>query len=209
MRAIRIGITGKLGSGKSLLVRVMEEHGIACVRSDDLARELMEHDAALREDLIRILGPEAYANGTLDRKFVASKIFNDTALRRTVEAAVHPRTTAEVERIFDQHPDEMVAVESALILQTQFYEAFDYIILVEAPDDAAIERVVKEGRLTREDAARRLAEQANDPTDRAEVDFTLDNSGTVEEFHAKCERLIAILDALKGRELPEKALHRE
>lgn len=207
MRAIRIGITGKLGSGKSLLVRAMEEHGIPCVRSDDLTRELMEHDPALRKELVDILGSQAYSNGTLDRKFVASKIFSDTALRRKVEAAVHPRTTAEVERIFAAHSDEMVAVESALILQTRFYEAFDYIVLVDAPDEAAVERVVNEGRLTREDAQRRLAEQANDPIDRAEADFTLDNSGTVEDFRAKCERFIAILEAMRTRPLPEEPLH--
>src|SRR5665213_3387945 len=88
MRAIRIGVTGKLGSGKSLLIKAMEEHGMFAIRSDDLARDMMERDPALRAKLTQILGPQAYINGTLDRKFVASKIFSDRTVRKQVEAVV-------------------------------------------------------------------------------------------------------------------------
>ncbi len=208
MRAMRIGVTGKLGSGKSLLMRAIEARGgFYCVYSDDLARELMEREPALREQLTQLLGPQTYSNGALDRKFVASKIFSDHELLKQVEAAVHPATTGEIERIFKTHPDEAVVVESALILQSPFQEAFDYIVLVEAPDDAAVERVAGEGRMERSDAAQRLSEQSMPAIDRGEADFILDNGGTLEAFREKCERLIDILEALKYRPLPEEPLH--
>ncbi len=207
MRAIRIGVTGKLGSGKSLLVKAMEARGIYCVRSDNLARDLMETDPELRTRLAEILGPEVYHEGWLNRKFIASQIFNNRELRRKVEAAVHPATTAEIREIFQNNPGKLVVVESALILQSKFREMFDYIVLVESPDEAAIDRVVAEGRMSRADAEARLAEQNQDATDPGEADFVLDNSGTREEFEKKCLTIIGILETLKDRELPKRPLH--
>ncbi|MFI5201249.1 MAG: dephospho-CoA kinase [Candidatus Kapaibacterium sp.] len=209
MRAIRIGITGKLGSGKSLLIKAMEARGFYCIRSDELARELMERDPALRAKLTQILGPETYADSSLDRKFVASRIFSDRNLRKQVESAVHPATTAEIERIFEAHPDETVAVESALILQTRFQERFDYIILIESPDAEAIARVTKEGRLSKADAEARLAEQASDSIARDEADIIIENSGTKADFEKKCETLLDVLEALRNRKLPKEPLHLE
>ncbi|HET6401589.1 MAG TPA: dephospho-CoA kinase [Candidatus Kapabacteria bacterium] len=213
MRAIRIGITGKLASGKSLLVSMIEARGAFAIRSDDLARDLMERDPALRAKLSQILGPKAFVDGKLDRTYIASQIFGGTSqagsLRHAVEAAVHPATTAEIERIFEAHPNEMVAVESALILSSRFRERFDYIILVESPDADAVARVTQEGRMSKADAEARLAEQASDPIARDEADFILENSGTKADFEKKCEKLLDVLEALRNRQLPDEPLHAE
>jgi|GEM_PF-774391 len=209
MRAIRIGVTGKLGSGKSLLIKAMEARGMFAIRSDDLARDMMERDPALRAKLTEILGPQAYANETLDRKFVASRIFSDRNVRKHVEAVVHPAVTAEIERMFEAHPNEMVAVESALILSSRFQDRFDYIIFIESPDADAIARVTQEGRMSESDAGARLAEQASDPIELDEADFILENSSTKAAFEQKCEKLLDVLEALRNRELPPKPLHAE
>ena len=179
MRAIRIGITGKLGSGKSTLAKMMEVRGTVAVRSDGLARELMERDPALRAKLTQILGQQAFAQDTLDRKFVASRIFSDRTVRKQVEAVIHPGVTAELERSFEAHPNEMVAVESALILQTCFRERFDYIILIESPDEEAIARVTQEGRMSKADAEVRLAVQVEDR-------LSSKREGGKTSFEAKC-----------------------
>lgn len=157
MRSVRIGITGKLGSGKSVLLRLMAEHGFQIIHSDDLARELMERDGTVREQLIGILGQKTYFDGKLDRAFVASQIFHDKSLLAKVESVVHPAVTREVEKIFLAESPRPVAVESALILKTRFQEIFDYIVLIESPEEASIQRVIQEGRLTRSQAEARLA----------------------------------------------------
>lgn len=208
-RSIRIGITGKLGTGKSILLRMMAERGFTSIRSDDLARELMERDPALRETLTALLGPHAYVGDQLDRAYVASQIFHDRALLEQVEAAVHPVVTEEIERIYGAHSDGAVAVESALILRTNFREHFDYIILIESPKEASIKRVTREGRLTRTEAEARLAEQEYGDQACAEADFTIENEGTKEEFEEKCHQLIGILETLRGRALPDAPLHAE
>jgi dephospho-CoA kinase len=206
-RCARIGITGKLGTGKSVLIRLMEERGYTVLRTDELAREIMERDAALRKKLIEILGPQTYNGEKLDRCFVASRVFEDNTLLKKVEAVVHPAVTKEVEKVCALQAGGAVAVESALVLRTRFREIFDYIVLVESPDAASIERVIKEGRLSAADAKARLREQDISEEDRAEADLILENDGLKEAFELKCQTMIDILDAIATRELPEEPLH--
>jgi len=207
-RPIRIGITGKLGSGKSTLIRLAEARAIPVVRSDDLAKQLMESDPKLRAKLARILGPETYKNGTLDRAFVASKIFHDSALREQVEAVVHPATSEAIEKMIEKlPPGQPIVVESALILQTRFGAIFDYIILVDTPDDVALKRVLENRQMSEADAKARLAEQAYDPKLRDEADFVIENTGTEKEFRERGERLFDLLEALYTRDLPSDPLH--
>lgn len=205
-RAVRIGVTGKLGSGKSVLIRIMEEHGSGVIRTDDLARELMEKDATVRAALVQILGPKAYANGVLDRAYIASQIFHDKSLLAKVESVVHPAVTKEIEKIFNEKSG-MVAVESAIILKSKFRKIFDYVVLVESPKEASVERVVKQGRLTREGAEARLAEQELSQQAHDEADFFIENAGTAQAFEEKCRKLIALLEPLCLMELPEQPLH--
>jgi dephospho-CoA kinase len=209
MRSVRIGVTGKLGSGKSVLLRLMAGHGFQIIHSDDLARELMERDGTVREQLIEILGKKAYSDGKLDRAFVASQIFQDKSQLAKVEAAVHPVVTREVEKAFREKQSGVIAVESALILKSRFREIFDYIVLIESPEDASIERVVKEGRLTREEAETRLSEQEISQKSHDEADFFIENAGSAEVFEEKCRKLIGIIETLGLMELPELPLHAE
>ena len=214
-RAVRIGITGKLGSGKSVLLRLMAEHvsqasatmRVLVIGSDELARELMERDSILREELTKILGPKTYANGTLDRTFIASQIFHDQSLLKKVEAVVHPAVTREIEKIFAEKKSGVVAVESALILKTKFRELFDSIVLVESPREVSIERVVKQGRLTRDEAEARLSEQEYSQQSRDEADFFLENVGSANAFEEQCRKLIALLEPLCDLDLPDAPLH--
>src|SRR5437762_12665425 len=126
-RAIRIGVTGKLGSGKSTLMQILSEHGMTVVNSDDLAKNLMQNDPHLRDRIITLLGGRAYTGATLDRIFVASQIFQDSVLREQLEAIVHPAVSGKIEQIFQSAlVGSAVVVESALILKSDFKKQFDY-----------------------------------------------------------------------------------
>jgi dephospho-CoA kinase len=188
----------------------MAERGMRIVKSDDLARELMENNSELRAKLVEILGEKAYSASTLwlDRDYIASRIFKDNSLRRQVEAAVHPVVTSEIENIFrENNGGRPVAVESALILQSKFQERFDYIVLVEAPKQASIERAIAANRMTEQDAVARFEEQSRDRPDTDEADFIVENSGSKEEFEKRCIALIDLLEAIESRDLPEEPLH--
>ena len=180
------------------------------VKSDDLARVLMENNSELRAKLIEILGEKAYSASTslLDRKYIASRIFSDNGLRKQVEEAVHPVVTDEIEKIFLENKEgKPIAVESALILQSKFQERFDYIVLVEAPNNALIERAIAGNRMTEQDAIARLEKQAHDQPDTDEADFIIENSSSKPDFEKKCVALAGLLEAIKGRDLPQEPLH--
>jgi dephospho-CoA kinase len=207
-RAIRIGVTGKLGSGKSTLTQVLAEHGMRVINSDDLAKELMQNDEKLRAKIVDLLGGRAYTGATLDRIFIATQIFQDSVLREKLEALVHPAVSGKIEEIFkSEAAGKAVVVESALILKSDFKKLFDYIILVDIEDDLAVDHAVAAGRITRADAQARLEQQAYDKQPLSEADFVIQNTGSQEDFRTRAETLATVLEAITARDLPEVPLH--
>jgi dephospho-CoA kinase len=207
-RAIRIGVTGKLGSGKSTLTQVLAEHGMRVINSDDLAKELMQNDEKLRAKIVDLLGGRAYTGATLDRIFIAAQIFQDSVLREKLEALVHPAVSGKIEEIFkSEAAGTAVVVESALILKSDFKKLFDYIILVDIQDDLAVDHAVAAGRITRADAQARLEQQAYDKQPLGEADFVIQNTGPQEDFRTRAETLATVLEAITARDLPEVPLH--
>jgi dephospho-CoA kinase len=186
----------------------MREAGIEVIDTDQLAKEIMQTDPSVRERIIALLGPSAYTSSGLDRKFIADRIFGDDTRRHALEAIVHPAVSAELERRFTAaEAGAIVAAESALILQTDLMGMFDYVILVEAGEEAALSRLGAAGKMTEEDARRRLAGQSYDRSLRQTVDISISNDGTIEEFHGRAQSVIGLLKALADRDLPDVPLH--
>ncbi|MDP4234192.1 MAG: dephospho-CoA kinase [Bacteroidota bacterium] len=187
-RAARIGVTGKLGSGKSTLMQQLAANGIHVLNTDQMARDIMVRDPLIRSEIERLAGTEVFTEDgehgtTLNRQFLAAKLFKDRALRERLEAIVHPAVMREVEREFrDAEPSTPVAVESALILSSDLRQHFDYIVLVDAPDQAVLDRVRQFGYLSEEDASARLAAQDYEHANFDEIDITVENTGNREEF---------------------------
>lgn len=207
-RAVRVGVTGKLGSGKSTLLRVLTECGLIVLNTDQMARDAMEDDATLRQQVIALAGAEVYNDGKLNRQRLATKIFSDEELRSRLEAVVHPAVTQMIESSFRvAPPDKPVIVESALLLSHDLRKHFDYLVLVDAHDDAVLDRVRQFGALTVEDAQSRLAAQDYEHANYDEVDITVENTGTLQEFEARAKTLAQMLLALANRDMPTEPLH--
>lgn len=207
-RAVRIGVTGKLGSGKSTLMQALAESGIRILNTDEIAKDIMVRDPNVHQAIVGLAGQEVFFEGELDRTLLASKLFKDSVLRQKLEAIVHPAVTREVEREFKQAPPgTIVAVESALILSSDFRRLFDYIILVDATNEAVIERINNFSHITEDDAKRRLRIQDYEHANYEEVDITIENSGTPEAFFGHAQTLAQMLKTLAQRDMPEHALH--
>lgn len=207
-RATRVGITGKLASGKSALAELMRKAGMEVIDTDQLAKDIMQSDPHVREQIIQLLGASAYNASGLDRAFVASEIFSDDVRRHALEAIVHPAVSKELERRFSRsEAGAIIAAESALILQTDLVGMFDYIVLVESDENASLERLRASGKMSDDDARKRLAGQSYDRELREAVDITIRNDGSKEEFQHRSQSVIALLKALATRDLPEVPLH--
>jgi dephospho-CoA kinase len=206
-RALRVGITGKFGSGKSTVSQVFREQGIDVIDSDRLAKELMSTDAELKQQLIAILGDDAYQNGELNRSFVADRIFNDREARHNVESVVHPAVFRAIEREFEQaKPGDVIAVESALIFQTFLWRAFDYIVIVDSTDEAILGRSKAAGKFSEETVKARLAEQDYHQDYVTGADFAISNNDSEQGLNSRALMTATILKALAKQQLPDVPL---
>lgn len=195
---ITLGITGGIGSGKSTVARRLgKKNGARVVFADELARELMEKDSDLREELSRLFGPGIYdENDSLDRTGLAARVFEDREALEQLNRAVHPVVRGETLRRIEEARDEDVQLfvyEAALLFEAGWNHPFDKTILVEAPREARIRRVMERDGASREDVLARMNTQIDPAEARRRADIVLDNSDSEEDL---LEKVDALYDSL-------------
>ena len=177
---MKIGLTGGIGSGKSTVARIFEVLGIPVYYADDRAKQLMTEDPDLVAAVSGLFGKEAYhEDGTLNRAHIASLAFTDPALLKKLEALVHPAVARDGERWYEASQDAPYAIkEAALLFESGSYKALDKIIVVTAPQDLRIERVIRRDGTTREAVESRIARQMPEEEKIALADFVIVNDGS-------------------------------
>lgn len=201
---LRIGITGGIGSGKSLVCSIFSRLGVPVLSADDTAKGLMRGDASLRRALIKLLGPSTYRpDGELDRQFVASKIFSDSGLQRKVNALVHPRVEAEVGKQFvrlEKAGNRLAIVEAALIYEAGFEKELDYVIVVDAPESDRIRRVVDRDGVEADDVRKRIQSQHSPESKLRKADYIIRNTGSINELEESVRFLFSLLQSIVGKQ---------
>ena len=140
---LQIGVTGGIGSGKSVVCRVFAALGAPVYEADARAKWLTEHDPALTIDIIRVLGPLAYdSTGRYDRAWVASQVFTNPALLAQLNAVIHPRVLDDTNDWVRQHADAPYVVkEAALMRAAGDGNSLDKVIVVHAPASLRMARI--------------------------------------------------------------------
>ncbi len=155
-----IGITGGIGSGKSTLAAIIRDAGFKVFDTDEIARKMQDSDEKIINDTIALLGPDVYKNGKLDRALVASIVFNDAEKLKALTAIIHPAVRNEIVEWAKQYnPEELIFIESAVLFEGGFYRLMDKIILVTAPEEIRIQRVMKRDGVKREHVLARIKNQ--------------------------------------------------
>lgn len=177
---LSVGISGGMGSGKTLVCNIFKVLGIAVYDSDLEAKRIMETNEEVKKEIINLLGEESYLNNlTLNRKFIAQKVFNQTDLLSKLNQIIHPavREDAEVWSIkLSQHNNYFIR-ESAILFETGLYKQLNYNILVIAPRELRIQRVKNRDRLSEEEIDIRMNQQWNDEQKLPLTDFVIINDG--------------------------------
>ena len=138
-----IGITGGIGSGKSLISSIFNKLGLPVYDADTRAKWLMAHDPNIKSQLIELLGSESYTEQGLNRSFIARKSFNNEKILTRLNAMVHPEVGVDFTRWVALHDSSPVLLkESALIFETSSYTELDQVILVLSPSALRIKRVL-------------------------------------------------------------------
>lgn len=140
---LKIGITGGIGAGKSIVCRVFKVLGAPVYDADTQARWLMNHDLVLKTQVQELLGQESYlADGTLNRSLLANLVFSDPNLLQQINALVHPAVGLDFERWLYNQNHPYVVKEAALLFEAGSYKELDFLITVTAPVDLRITRVL-------------------------------------------------------------------
>jgi len=170
--------TGGIGSGKSVVVRVLDELGVPSYDCDRSAKELYDRDPKLLSEIVGLAGPEVLdASGRLDRAALAGRIFRDGDLLRQVEELVHPAVVRDFAAWLAARPEPIVAIESAILLEKpMFASMYDSVLVVTAPEDVRIARVMARDGVSEAQVRRRMALQWSDGRRAACADFVLENN---------------------------------
>ncbi|MGZ6967473.1 MAG: dephospho-CoA kinase [Acidimicrobiia bacterium] len=195
-----VGLTGGIGAGKSTVAELLTERGAIVIDGDLIARRVVEPGQPALAAIVERFGPEVLAaDGTLDRAALAARAFASDEDRKALEAITHPAIGAEfVREMTEAPPDAIVVNDVPLLVESQkaAERGYEYVIVVEAPREVRLDRLVKRG-LDRSDAEARMAAQATDEERRAVATHLLDNGGTRESLAAQVDALWTELEALR------------
>ena len=178
---VKIGITGGIGSGKSYVSRLLtEHHGIPVYNTDSEAKRLMLSDEGIRRRLTALLGKEVYkSDGTLNKPLLANYLFADSCHAGQINAIVHPQVKADFLKWADlQTGCEIVALESAILFESGFDNIVDKVVMVYAPVELRIRRVMLRDSTTEEKIRQRIVAQMDDKAKQDRSDFIIFNDGS-------------------------------
>lgn len=182
---LKAGITGGIGSGKTTICKMFEKLGVPVYYADDQAKYLMQHEHFLIDQIKKNFGEEVYVNGTLDRKLLASKVFNAPARLTLLNSLVHPAVYRDTERWFEEQKEKKVPYvlkEAALLVETGSYKALDKLIVVTAPLDTRIERITERDNTDEAEIMARINNQLPEEEKVKLADFVITNNGSLEEL---------------------------
>lgn len=179
-KPLLVGVTGGIGSGKSTVCKIFEVLGHKVYYADERAKWLMENDAQLTQEIESLFGPEAYNEGRLDRKWIAEKVFKDQSLLSQLNAKVHPAVAADLNNWVEQHREEKILFdEAALLFEVGSYKKMDKNILVTAPEEVRIDRVVqRDTQRTSSSVKDIIDKQMLDDQKVPLADFVINNDGS-------------------------------
>lgn len=172
---MKVGVTGGIGSGKSSVCRVFNTLGIPVFEADDEARMITESDNRVKQRLNEIAGTDLYLTGSLDRKLLASLIFNSKSMLDDVNTLIHPMVFNAFELWAGHQVAPYVIMEAAILIESGADKLVDQIIVVTAPYEERIDRVISRSGLTIGEIDARMRNQFSQEelTDRA--DYVIKN----------------------------------
>ncbi|MGW8315380.1 MAG: dephospho-CoA kinase [Bacteroidales bacterium] len=172
----QVGVTGGIGSGKTLVCNVLEKLGIPIYKADLEARRLMEEDLALMGQIVELFGEEAYIDGVLNRSYLAGRVFGDRKQLERLNGLVHPAVRKDYHRwLNEQKGVPYVVEEAAILFESGASRWMDLVVMVYAPEAMRISRVMDRDGVEEETVRKRMAQQMGEEEKRAKADLVIVN----------------------------------
>ena len=175
--AIKIGLTGGIGSGKSVVSHLLKTMGIPVYIADDESKRITSTDAFIKQQLINLLGDEVYINGVLNKNLLAAYIFSDAEHAKIVNEIIHPRVKEDFVKWVDKNSKyPVVAIESAILIEAGFTDEVDIVAMVYAPMDLRLQRLaLRDSSSSKEQILKRIQSQMDDEKKKALADIIIVN----------------------------------
>ena len=172
----QVGITGGIGSGKTLVCSVLEKLGVPVYYADREAKRLMNSHPVLKKGIEELLGKEAYSEGELDRRYVGSKVFGNRELMEQFNSLVHPAVREDYRSwVAGWSEVPYVVEEAAILFESGASRNLDRTVLVYASSELRIRRVIQRDGVTREEVERRMLHQMDEEEKRMLADEVIVN----------------------------------
>ena len=170
-----LGLTGGIGSGKSTVASYFRKLGIPVYDSDHEAKLLMNEDEEIRQEILALFGERAYERKVLNRGYISSKVFADPELLEQLNEIVHPRVRRHFKEWVAIQDAPYVLQEAAILFENGAHKELDAMILVWAPKESRIQRVMKRDEVGREAVLSRMQNQWSDTETTALADYIIEN----------------------------------
>jgi len=171
-----VGLTGGIGSGKTTVAIFFKALGVPIYIADVEAKKLMVKNTKLKNKITALFGLDSYQNGELNRKYIANLVFKDPEKLEDLNNLVHPAVAEDFKQWVSAQNAVYVVKESALLFETGDYKNCDVVILVKAPLDERVKRVIKRDNTSRELVMERIYQQWPDEKKESLSDYIIENS---------------------------------
>lgn len=191
MAALKVGLTGGIGSGKSEVSKRLAEHGAIVIDADRIAREVVEPGTEGLARVVAEFGPEVLReDGSLDRERLGAIVFADRDRLAALNAIVHPLVGARVAELQDAAPDDAIVVyDVPLLAENNLAPMYDVVVVVDAADEIRLDRLTRLRGMAEADAKARIAAQAS-REDRLKIaDIVIVNEGTLDDLRARADEV--------------------
>lgn len=194
---LKIGITGGIGSGKSLACRYLEELGCKVIYADKIAKELYASNKALLKKLAGEFGKSILnIDGTLNRINARKVIFSNKKNIKRVNSIVHPFVFREMDRIVAAIKDRIIFFEAAIMFESGSYKRMNYVVLIYADKEARIKRIINRDGVKRRDVLKLMKLQLDEREKLKRADFVIKNNSTAAELKKKIKAFNRIIKFL-------------
>ena len=188
---LKVGLTGGIGSGKSSVAKGLQAKGITIVDADQIAREVVEPGEVALSEISDTFGPSVLqADGTLDRNQLKQRIFSDPSAKKQLENILHPRIRQRIlERVNNVNNTPYVVADIPLLVESNYPEHFDRVIVVDCTEAQQIERVKARDNMSDEQIQRIMSSQATRKQRLAVATDVIDNTGDLNSLEMQIEKL--------------------
>ena len=182
---MKVGLTGGIGAGKSTVADMFSKLGAVVIRSDELARQVIEPNTpGFQKVLFRFGNQILQENGSIDRQKLAQIVFNDQNSLKDLEEIIHPLVRNKTNELIDSQTQETIVVnEVPLLLEKKMEKMFDFLVVVISSEKNRINRLQKRG-ISEPEAKKRMSLQVSDEARKSSADFLITNDGNVEQLEA-------------------------